>query len=116
MRAINGDDKRVTKAFVQKRMEVGITSLATPLILAYSGLQVHKPHMHKRHLQTGKSSCLANPSDPLRLTDEKSRIYIEFETLEKQCWLHPRNVKTVINYVLQLFRTIYLYFSKEKFD
>jgi hypothetical protein len=29
----------------------------------------------KRHLQTGKSQCLANPSVPLWLADEKPRIY-----------------------------------------
>jgi hypothetical protein len=29
----------------------------------------------KRHLYTGKSQCSANSSVPLRLADEKSRIY-----------------------------------------
>jgi hypothetical protein len=28
---------------------------------------------------------------PLRLADEKNRGYIEFETLEKQCWSYLRN-------------------------
>jgi hypothetical protein len=45
---------------------------------------------------------LANPSVPLRVVDEKSRI-IEFETLEKQCWSYLRNIKTAINYFYKHF-------------
>jgi hypothetical protein len=37
---------------------------------------------------------LANPSVPLRLADEKSRIqYFKFETLEKQWWSYLRKIK-----------------------
>jgi hypothetical protein len=45
------------------------------------------------------------------LADEKSRIYIEFETLEKQCWSFLRNIKTATN----VLHITYPYFSQEKF-
>jgi hypothetical protein len=35
----------------------------------------------------------------------RNRGYIEFETLEKQCWSYLRIIKTALNYFLQAFRT-----------
>jgi hypothetical protein len=35
----------------------------------------------------------------------RNRGYIEFETLEKQCWSYLRNIKPATNYILQTFCT-----------
>jgi hypothetical protein len=62
----------------------------------------------KQHLQTEKSQCLANPSVPLRLADEKSRIYWvwnvgkaefviwkEYEDSNKLFFTHFLQIKTI---------------------
>jgi hypothetical protein len=28
----------------------------------------------------------------------RNRVYIEFETLKKQCWSYQKNIKTAVNY------------------
>jgi hypothetical protein len=41
----------------------------------------------------------------------RNRGYIEFETLEKQCWSYVRNIETPINYFLQ---TKFTHISQKK--
>jgi hypothetical protein len=46
----------------------------------------------KRHLWTGKYQCLQITVFCYGLL-MRNRGYIEFETLEKQCWSYLRNIK-----------------------